>query len=72
MIFKSPEDADRFFLQMETTVRQMADIMGKDSDAYIALQMYEEELAKGNDVVVVFNEHGFEIGPRPSWDILSK
>jgi len=57
---------------METTVRQMADIMGKDSDAYIALQMYEEELAKGNDVVVVFNEHGFEIGPRPSWDILSK
>jgi len=72
LTFKSPEDADRFFLQMETTVRQMADIMGETSNAYAALRLYEEELAKGKDVVVLFTEQRFVVGPRPSWDILSK
>jgi hypothetical protein len=70
LTFKTPEHADQFFLEMESLSRQLAAILGPRSDAQEAVNMLDDEKARGNDVVIIFTENRWIVGPRPSWDRL--
>lgn len=64
----NPEELEQFFESVEATSRQLAAILGTDSNAAFAVSELDRKRDEGHDYVILFTPDQWIIGPRPSWN----